>query len=427
MILKNLTPRKDKRNFNSIYPKYRGQSLVNVPHMIASLLGVNPKGIPIDESLYSKRINLKGIKKVVLILLDGFGYKMWLDSNDTASFFGRISKKGIVIPITSTFPSTTAVAITSISTGLEPAAHGLPEWIVYLKEIKMIVNSLPFTSFINKSKTELTELGFNASILYKGSTIYQHLRKHKVRSFTILSRDISGSAYTGLTKRGSSIVPYLKLSDGVIRLREKINSERRAYIHMYADSIDKSTHAFGPFSEESRAEILSVSEAFEQELVKKVSRHAAKETLIMITADHGHTMFYPNKVIYLNSDRKLHRYLASDNGSKVLPTGSPRNIFLHIDPRHLKDAYEHLSKKFSGKARVLYSKDAVRMGLFGTSRPSQKFLDRIGDIIMLPREGELIWYEHVKGRKPKLKGVHGGLSENEMLVPLAMVRLSDIL
>ena len=81
-------------------------------------------------------------KKVVLFLIDGFGYKQWLNYADKYEFLKRFTKKGVVTPITTVFPSTTAAALTTINSGLTPQEHGLPEWWVYFDEIgKMTIGS----------------------------------------------------------------------------------------------------------------------------------------------------------------------------------------------------------------------------------------------------------------------------------------------
>ena len=428
IILNKLAPKPNPEDSNRVYPEYGGQSLVNIPHMVMGILGVKTKGIPINKKLYDKKIDLRGIRKVVVILLDGFGYRMWLDSNSEPGFFNKLSSKGLLIPITTAFPSTTAVGITTISTGLEPARHGLPEWVVYMKEIRLIVNTLPFTMFIAEKKVDLGELGYNTKILYNGDTVYMQMKRSHVKSFAIIEKDLVGSAYTNLTKKGSVAMPFIKPSDGIIRLRELINSKSGpAYLHFYSDNIDKVTHEYGPFSVQSRAEIASMSHAFEHNLLVGVERAAAKETLIIVTADHGHIKVDPDKVIYLNGDKRLMKYLAIDHGRKILPTGSPRNVFLHISPRYLTEAFNHLTSRFGGKAKVMYSKDAIRLGLFGDSKPVRRLVDRIGDIIIFPDSNGLIWYEHMKGKKHTFKGVHGGLSADEMLIPLGMARLSDLL
>ncbi|MCL5412896.1 MAG: alkaline phosphatase family protein [Candidatus Marsarchaeota archaeon] len=428
IILNKLAPKPNPEDGNRVYPEYGGQSLVNIPHMVMNILGVRTSGIPINKELYDNKISLKGIKKVVVILLDGFGYRMWLDSNSEPGFFNKLSSKGLLIPITTTFPSTTAVGITTISTGLEPARHGLPEWVVYMKEIRLIINTLPFTMFIAEKTVDLGELKYNSKILYNGNTVYMQMRQAHVNSFAIIEKGLIGSAYTNLTRKGSTAVPFIKPDDGIIKLRELIDSKSGpTYLHFYSDNIDKVTHEYGPFSIQSRAEIAAMSHAFDRNLLGEVSRAAAKETLIIVTADHGHIKVDPDKTVYLNDDRKLMKYLATDHGKKILPTGSPRNVFLHISPRYLTEAFEYLTSRFKGMAKVMYSRDAIRLGLFGNSDPVRRLRDRIGDIIILPDSDRLIWYEHMKGKKPTFRGVHGGLSADEMLIPLGMARLSDLI
>ena len=428
IILKNLAPKPNKSDNNRIYPMYDGQSLVNVPHTIMNILGVKTIGIPINKKLYGGKIDLKGIRKVVVVFLDGFGYNMWLDSNSEPGFFNKISSRGLLIPITTAFPSTTAVGITTVSTGYEPAQHGLPEWVVYMKEIKLIINTLPFTMFVSKKKVDLEELKYNSKILYSGDTVYLQMKRAHVSSFTIIEKDLIGSAYTSLTKKGSTTMSFVKPTDGAIRLRELINSKHGpVYLHFYSDNIDKVTHEYGPFTTQSRAEIAAMSHILERNLLNGVDKTSAEETLILVTADHGHIKVDPNKVIYLNNDKKLMKYLALDHGKKILPTGSPRDVFLHISPRYRSLAFNYLKTKLRGEATVIYSKDAIKLGLFGRSKPTKRLLDRIGDIILLPNSNGLIWYEHVKGRRHKQKGVHGGLSADEMLIPLGMARLSDLL
>lgn len=428
MILKNLEPDIDDNEFKFLYPKYDGQSLPNVISTAMQVLGVDNGKTPIKKEFYNEHIGLDGINKVVVVALDGFGYRLWTDYSNDKGFFGRIAKDGLLIPITSVFPSTTAAAITTINTGLTPLEHGLPEWILYMREIGMIINTLPFSAYMSEKYTSLMDLGVDSKILYDGSTIYEKLSEEGVASYTITTKGISESAYTRLIKRGSIGNSFIHPSDAVIKLRHILESEKGpAYMNIYMDNIDSATHNYGPFTEESRGEIDSISNIFKTQLLDKIGSKAAKETLVIVTADHGHTSADPSRTAFMNDDRKLAGFLASDKGSKILPTGSPRGVFLHINKEDIDEAQQHLSEKFKGVAKVVKSKDAIAHGFFGTGKPHKKFLDRAGDLLILPKDHEAIWYEHIKGRKPHYLGVHGGLSKNEMLVPLGMARLSDII
>ena len=60
------------------------------------------------------------------------------------------------------------------------------------------------------------------------------------------------------------------------------------------------------------------------------------------------------------------------------------------------------------------------------NNPSRRFVDRAGDILILPRMNNLVWYEHIKGQSFDLRGMHGGLTEKELLIPFAISRLDRV-
>jgi hypothetical protein len=59
-------------------------------------------------------------------------------------------------------------------------------------------------------------------------------------------------------------------------------------------------------------------------------------------------------------------------------------------------------------------------------KPSQEFLERTGNLLILPNKKETIWFAGPEGRKISFLGQHGGLHEDEMLVPFAIAKLSDL-
>ena len=428
MILKSLEPEVDDHEYGEIYPRYGGQSLANVPHTIAEVLGAKGNGMPIDRRLYGGRVDLEGIRKVVLILLDGLGYTMWLDAQGQRGFFRDMSRKGTVMPITSVFPSTTAAAVTTMSTGLTPVEHGLPEWVLYLHELGLTINTLPFTKLESDRRVSLKDEGADPRILFRGNTLYNDLARQGIESYSLINRALMNSEYTKLIRKGSSVRPFVYATDGAIKLRELARTARKgSYVNMYIDTIDSVTHAYGPFTEESRATIASISSTLKSQFLDMVDWADTEDTLVMVTADHGHTAIDPKKVVYLDGDMELLGFLATDRGRRIPPTGSPRGVFMHIRRSCIDSAYSHLQKNYSDIARVIRTSDAIRMGLFGSGRPSRAFLRRAGDMLLLPMEGKAIWYEHVKGRKERAIGVHGGMTRNEMLVPLGMARLSSLL
>lgn len=408
---------------NFVYPMYDGYSLVNIPNTAMKILGVRPIGKVLDKAITSK-IDTRGIKKVVVILIDGFGYDMFLKACRYPGFFKRFYDRGIVAPITSGFPSTTAASVTTMNTGMTPQEHALFEWTLYFKEIGIVINTLPFTTLENRSLREV----YSPSLLYKGETVYRRFSSQDVHAYTLIDRILEKSSYNQLFKSHKISISHVKNTDFVIRLREALQKENgKAYFYTYISSVDTSAHAHGPHTEESEAEILSISHAFEDNLVGKIDKKTASETLVIITADHGHTLLNPKKTVYLNRYKKLNKYYARDkNGRIIPPVGSPRDVFLHIKEDRLDEAYEFLSKKFSKMAKVMKISEAIEKGMFGYGKPSKEFLSRVGNILMLPYKNKSIWYEHIKGDKFDMIGMHGGLSKEEVLIPFAAVRLSEI-
>ena len=73
------------------------------------------------------------------------------------------------------------------------------------------------------------------------------------------------------------------------------------------------------------------------------------------------------------------------------------------------------------------SADAVAHRLFGMGEPTERFLSRIGNVLIIPTEDNLIWHREYRKDPAKLKGTHGGLSLEELLIPFGAARLEACL
>jgi hypothetical protein len=147
----------------------------------------------------------------------------------------------------------------------------------------------------------------------------------------------------------------------------------------------------------------------------------------LMTADHGAVKANPTDTTYLNLESEP--FLNMQNGKnrkKILPTGSPRDIFLHIKDQMLARTKELLEQKLDNKAQVMETKDAIERGLFGLRAATDEFIERAGNLLILPCGNETVWFDGPGGRKIDFIGQHGGLSEEEILVPLGIARLSDL-
>ena len=409
----------------AVKPDYSGDCLSNVPSTILSLFGINQARPTLPRDTLGD-IDNSGAENVILLLCDGLGFKEWRRQSEKG-FFGSMSKKGRVRPITTVFPSTTAAALTTISTGLTPQEHGLPEWFVYIEELGEVIATLPFSRAHDSGRDTLKGV-FNPRALFNGRTIFHRLGDGGVRSTSLTSRALARTAYTTVSRAGSEVLAYNTASDLAVSLRHLVERSRgQNLFYVYWPYVDTIEHIYGPGTSEAEVEASLISHALQEGLLSKLDRKAAKKTLTIVTADHGQLRVDPEGTLYLNRFGKLVSALeTAPSGAKVPPWGSARDAYLRVEDRELGRAREYLEKKLDGIASVMTTEDAITQGLFGINRPSGKFRRRIGNLMILPHRKKTVWYRYRKGDSLALRGHHGGLSRDEMTIPLAAAMLSDI-
>ncbi len=410
-----------------ILPSYDSYCISNVAGTILSLFHLDSKRTLPREPIAS-HIERQGICTVVLLVVDGLGYDTWLRHAHDDGLFGAMTDNGLVFPITTVFPSTTAAALTTLSTGLTPQEHGLPEWHVYIRDLDMIIATLPFSPMGQRGQDRLLDIT-SPRILFSGTPMHYTLRRAGVKTQALLSNHIAGSAYTRMAMRGSEITPYASLSDMAVKLTKKAEEAKETtFLYAYWDGIDAIGHLYGPNTREFAAETSTFSSVIQREFLGKLSRDSANRTLFIVTADHGQLSVWPDRMILLNKFKNLSRnFMTSDQGRPILPTWSPRDVALYIDDGKLDHVRDYLSGTMDDRAVVIETQDAVKRGFFGTGVPSKRFLERAGNLLVLPRRDEMVWYEHGKGRKFELLGMHGGLTKTELVVPFAISNASRLL
>jgi len=204
------------------YPRYDKDCISNIPGTILDLFGVNHdlSKLPFDLST-----EVDGVNKVVLFVLDGFGFNQFLRYHNEQKFLASLAKKSEVFPLTSIFPSQTTNALTTLNTGLTPQEHGLFEYYIYIKEVDRIVNTLRFEPLGSRIRNELLEKGFSPDILFNGHTIQSKLKASGIKSFTHIYASYAYSHYSKLLFKDSTFIPSLKSSDLIVTLKKKLEKE----------------------------------------------------------------------------------------------------------------------------------------------------------------------------------------------------------
>ncbi len=409
----------------AVKPDYSGYCLSNVPSTILSMFGVNEPRPTLPKDAFGG-VETSGVENVILLLCDGLGYNEWKRQSGQG-FIGAMAKKGNARPITTVFPSTTAAALTTVSTGLTPQEHGLPEWFVYMEELGEIIVTLPFTRFGDMGRDTL--LGaFDPKALFDGRTMFQRLTEAGVNCTSITNRTLAQTAYTTVSRAGSDVVAYNTASDLTVSLRRLVErSKGRNMFYAYWSYVDTIEHIYGPNTDEAEVETSLISHAFQEGFLSKLGKEAAKKTLIIVTADHGQVNVAPEKTLYMNRWTKLAKaFERGPTGVRIPPWGSARDAYMRVTESRLEETTKYLEKKLAGVASVLKTEDAINEGLFGINTPTKKFRRRIGNLMILPHGTKTVWFRYKKGESLDLRGHHGGLTADEMTIPLAAARVSEI-
>jgi predicted AlkP superfamily pyrophosphatase or phosphodiesterase len=416
-------------NNNFIYPQYKKNCISNIPNAILNFFdAVNEKSTsPLAYKI--SKVSPEKINKVVLLVIDGFGFNQFINYYKENPFLANLTNNGEVCPLTSVFPSQTTNALTTLNTGLTPQEHGLFEYFIYLKEIG-VVNALRFERIGSKRRNNLIDEGFDPSILLlKGKTVHKALKEKGINTFTHINASNAYNACSKLVFQGSTVIPAVKSSDSIVTLRKNLekNSGNSTYFFVHLDTLDAISHEYGPQSYEYYAELSMITNLLNRELVQKIDSKTAKETLLLVTADHGGVNVDPKETTYLNYlPKTILNLQVGKNRKPILPTGSPREIFLHIKDEKLVETKEWFLQKIGNKAQIIETKKAAEKGVFGLREASEGFFERTGNLMILPYGNQTVWFENPEGRRISYLGQHGGLNEEEMLVPFAISNLHDL-
>lgn len=400
-----------------VKPFYKDYSFANIIPTIFYLLTGEKYAPLLNVSLFGGRYPRP--KKVVLILLDGFGFFDWEELRRKVRPLARISRQGRVSPLCALFPSTTAAAITSLNYGVLPPVHALFEWFLYLREYSRVIQTLPFASLGDKSyQDDLLDRGLKSQqMISVRETIYEKLARNRVPSFVFVPKAYSHSAYNQIAQKGSDLQPFTTLAEGLTNLKKALGvTEKKSYFYLYWGKVDSVRHHYGPGTLHDEAEVAAFWLTFDYVF----SDFDQGETLFLFASDHGQIKSNPKEAYYLNLEiPQIVDFLRRDKkGWPIYPTGSPRDVYLHVKRGKVEALASLLKEQLKDKAHVMLVKEALSFGLFGPPPYSRKFLERLGRLLILPYAGETVWWYEKDVLEVDLIGHHGGLSREEMTIPL---------
>ncbi len=326
--------------------------------------------------------------RVVLVYFDAFGWRFLERHADHPLFAGAEVERW-----SSRFPSTTTVHSTTIHSGLPLGEHGLYEWNILEPRLNRLVTPLWFCFSGDDRPGTLFDAGFAAHDLFPDETLYRRLLP--VPSHVAMPTGIARSQTSQQLLRPATVHPFQDIGEGLARLCGALAAEEGAYGTIYLGEADALMHMVGPDAPE-------VAALMEEHLSALAAAPWPEGTLVLLTADHGMEGISPERTSYVNvvwPELGQHLVVGAD-GKPLAPAGSCRDLFLHVLPERL------------GEVEALLAE-----GLFGPN-VTEALTSRLANLVVLPAPGEAAYWLEPGRFEQRFHGQHGGLSANEMEIPL---------
>lgn len=373
-----------------VLPDYGGACIAN---LIPSLLGEGPTDR--DRAGWLPA-SLRQADQVVLLVLDGLGWEQLRHRPGLAPALA--GAEGSDRPITSVAPTTTACALTSITTGLRPAHHGLLGY--RLAHEGEILNALHWTVGSRRprdGRRAVPARRFQPHIPFAGAA----------RPVPVVSRsEFGGTGFTAAHLGDSPLFGYRVLSSLPVQVARLVG-QGEPFVYAYYDGIDKVAHTSG-LGDLYDAELRAVDR-----MVADVAAALPSGAVLAVTADHGQIDVGPRVEL-------LGRELM---GMVELLSGEGRFRWLHSRPGAANDLLDAATDRYGETTWVKGRDQLIDEGLFGGPVPAE-FLARLGDVALIP-EAPLAFVDPADTGESRLASRHGSLTADEMLVPLVTLPGSD--
>lgn len=355
---------------------------VNVAASILKSFGIESvhSALPQLDQLLSER----PWRNIVLMLFDGMSIEALKDHTAEGGFL-RTHQEAILSAV---FPSTTTAATTSMISGLEPGEHGWIGWTLHFSDIGKSIDVFP-------NRVQFTGESAGTESVVRQRFPYQPLTD-------LVSFSGRGRGYIVSPFDGAHVDTLDELFSETQRL---MRGQGRHYIYAYWPEPDHSMHLFGCKPTKIRDIILNI-----EERLCAFSSRLSEDDLVIVTADHGLVDGIPE---FIEDHPHLEQML------RLPPSVEPRAAALYVRDEYLQ-AFPKAFQEAFGSHYLLYTqKEALESGLFGSGTYRAELPSLIGDYFAAAVGPHALYLKHEHCR---LIGMHAGLTEREMNVPMIVLR-----
>lgn len=333
-------------------------------------------------------LSLPTVQHAVVLLVDGLG-SVVLDAH--RGYARRLLAAPRADTIQSVFPSTTASALASLTTGVLPGMHGL-------------IGYLGFDSGGDRVINQLTGWGadLDPGTWQRVPTLFERATAEGIPAFAVGPGRYRDSGFTAAVLRGAQYRVGDSITARLAEVRRIHAGHDRSLCYVYAPELDIAAHATG-IASDAWSSALEEVDAAVGAFAAGLDRNAG----LLVTGDHGGLDISRDDHVIIDAGLR--------DGVRHV-SGEPRCLALHLEPE--VDAAAVLARwqtAEGGRAWIATRDEAIAAGVFGDVDPD--VLPRIGDILVAART-RIAYYLDETERGRTMIGQHGSLTPDETHIPL---------
>ena len=335
----------------------------------------------------------------ILFLIDGFGADA-LERYE--SFMPTIAGFTRHASVTTSFPSTTATSLATLTTGVMPGIHGMLGYTVQVpRSGGRVLNALKWDERVDPHMWQNVPTLFERASAQGIAVSHVAAKRYENTGFT-------RAVFRGAQYRGANVV-----SDLIVKTKEAIQ-KTPSFVYLYMNDLDVAGHSDGVGSDKWLAALMMIDQ-----MLANLLQEMPRGTRIWLTSDHG--MINVGEKIIIGQDNPLLENVA-------VIAGEPRARHLYLKAGHDNPAARsecaHLWQEYLGKRCKIYTREqALTNGLFGEVVTADS-IDRMGEIICVA-QGEVVLIDPVRvDKESAMVGHHGADSATETQVNLLTTTLS---
>ena len=338
------------------------------------------------------------VGRELLFLVDGLGADAVAKYSSYIPTLSSLIRHGAV---KTSFPSTTATSLATLTTGVNPGEHGMLGYTVQVpRSGGRILNSLKWDERVDPYIWQPVSTLFERAVAQDINVTHVAAKRYEDTGFT-------RAVFRGAKYRGANAHADL-ITETVAALKET-----PAFVYLYVNDLDVAGHSDGVGSDQWLAALSGIDQ-----LVATLLQKLPRQTRLWLTADHG--MINVGEKIVIGQGNNLAENIATI-------AGEPRARHLYLSDgagaSEIADVASQWEEFLGEKASVYTREKAIATDLFG-NQVSADAADRMGDVIVVAH-GDLILIEAEREKQEgAMVGHHGGASDIESYVPLLTAVIS---